>query len=457
MICTLGPAVSSPDAIRSLVKAGMDVARLNFSHGSHGEHASLINLVRNASLEEHRHVGVMQDLQGPRIRVGKMRDPVTLSTGQTVEVGGRGAAVPLVHEEVLADLSPGDRIMIAGGLIVLAVRERLGDNVLAMVEAGGTVRSRDGVNLPDALLDLPALTDKDKKDIRFGAEQGVDMVALSFVCRPSDVADLRDELEAVGSDSWVVSKIERSRALDEVDGIIALSDGIMVARGDLGVEVPLEGVPLLQKDLIRRAHLQSRFAIIATQMLESMVNDPRPTRAEVSDVANAILDGSDAIMLSGETAVGSHPIEATETMSRIAMAAERGLSQELTFTKDQGTPVMDAVAHTACVLANNLDARCIVEFTGTGSTARRISKYRHGIPVYAFTPSEKVARRASVLWGVRPLVAPDVTTSDDLFDLVAERLISEGAADSGDLVIVVAGLPLGTPGTTNMVKAHRIP
>ena len=457
IICTIGPAVDDPRRISALVEAGMDVARLNFSHGTADDHRRYAGMVRDAAEDAGRHVAIMQDLQGPRIRTAELRDEIVLTPGQTITIGGPDSALPLTVPDVVGRMDPGERVLIDGGQIELVVEERVGGQVICRVVRGGPVRSRRGVNLPDSDLDLPALTPKDLEDLRHGVDMGVDMVAISFVRDADDVLRLRDELAEMGSDAWVVAKIERAAALDAVDDILTAAVGIMIARGDLGVEMPPERVPVIQKALIGRAHARSRVVITATQMLESMVEHPTPTRAEVSDVANAILDGTDAIMLSEETAAGSHPVEAVRTMDRIAREIEGTMADDLTFRPSGEVAVKEAISHSACVLATHLDTACIVAFTGSGSTARRISKYRHGVPVHGFTPDPGVARRLSVLWGVHPHVVDRATTADELFDVTERRLLEGEFALSGDLVIIVAGLPVGTPGTTNLVKAHRIP
>jgi len=455
IVCTIGPSSDTGETIGAMLDAGMNVARLNFSHGTRDDHQRYVGAVRSASERMRKHVGIMQDLQGPRFRVSGPADGLQLGSGTSVTMGGPGADIQLSSPGVLQLLDEGDRVLIDGGLIDLGLSKK-GDVPTFDVITGGTVTPGRGVNLPDTTIDLPPLTGKDLEDLDSGVDIGVDIVALSFVQRGDDVRLLRDTLEDAGSDAWIVAKIERRQAVEDIDDILRLTDGIMIARGDLGVEMPMEEVPRIQKRLIERAGRRSRFVITATQMLESMMENPVPTRAEVSDVANAIIDGSDAIMLSGETAVGRFPVEAVRRMESIAAETEEDLANDLAYRVLDELVVKEAVSHTACVLATNLEAKRIVAFTGSGSTARRISKYRHPIPVDGFTLSEGAARRMSILWGVAPHVVDIVRTTDEIFEVVDSTMKQEELADTGDLVLVVAGLPIDRPGITNMVKAHRI-
>jgi len=455
IVCTLGPSSDTRETIGSMLDAGMNVARLNFSHGTRDDHERYVGAVRNTSKKLRKHVGIMQDLQGPRFRVSGPAGGLRIGSGTSVTMGGPDAEIQLSSPGVLQLLDEGDRVLIDGGLIELVLAGQ-GDVPTFDVITGGTVTPGRGVNLPDTTIDLPPLTGKDLGDLRTGVDLGVDIIALSFVQRGDDIRLLRDTLEEAGSDAWIVAKIERRQAVEDIDDILRLTDGIMIARGDLGVEMTMEEVPRVQKRLIERANERSRFVITATQMLESMMENPVPTRAEVSDVANAIIDGSDAIMLSGETAVGKYPVESVTRMQSIARETEQNLENDLTYHIPDELVVKEAVSHTACVLATNLEAKRIVAFTGSGSTARRISKYRHPIPVDGFTPSEAAARRMSILWGVAPHVVGIVRTTDEIFEVVDGTMKQKELADTGDLVLVVAGLPIDEPGTTNMVKAHQI-
>ncbi len=455
IVCTIGPASGSKETVTTMLESGMNVARINFSHGTAEVNSRYIGNVRSAAKGIDGHVGILQDLQGPRFRVSGVPQDTVLEPGMTVTLGGPGADIQLTSPGVLQLLDEGDRVMIDGGLIELGLTG-MGDTPTFDVITGGPVTPGRGVNLPDTTIDLPPLTGKDLEDLKTGKEMGVDIVALSFVQRGDDVRLLRDTLEEMGSEAWIVAKIERRQAVDDIDEILRLTDGIMIARGDLGVEMPMEEVPRVQKLLIERANRRSRFVITATQMLETMMDSPQPTRAEVSDVANAIIDGSDAIMLSGETAVGKYPVESVKRMESIARETEQNLENDLTYHVPDELVVKEAVSHTACVLATNLEARRIVAFTGSGSTARRLSKYRHPIPVDGFTPSVGAANRMSILWGVTPHVVPVVNATDGIFDVVDSTMKKKGLAEPEDLVLVVVGLPIDEPGTTNMVKAHRI-
>ncbi len=461
IVATLGPACASPAAVASLVAAGMDVARNNASHGTQEERAAMIGQVREAAAGAGRPVGILLDLQGPRIRVGTLPAPIRLEPGCTVVFAPEAVAAPgqiPTTFDLAADARPGGQILLEDGCLaaeVVAVRAPL---VEARVRYGGELTSHKGMNLPGAAVSVPPLTDKDRGDVAFAAEHGVDHVALSFVRRAEDVAALRALLP---SGARVVAKIEKDTALDDIDRIAEAADAIMVARGDLGVELPFELVPLVQKRLIRIALEHRRPVITATQMLESMVRSPRPTRAEASDVANAILDGSDAVMLSAETAAGEYPREAVEAMDRIIRAVEREGGGRGRAEQPGGGPVRPsrsehAVAEAAVAAARMLGAPAIVTFTKSGFSARVVSASRPPVPILAVTDDERTYRQLSLLWGVVPMLAAGPPRYEAMLDAARGRILDQGLARRGDRVVVTAGAPFDVPGTTNLVKVEEV-
>src|SRR6266508_571071 len=468
IVCTIGPSTSSPKMIARLIAAGMDVARLNFSHGTHEEHAQRIRLLREAALQADRPLGILQDLQGPKIRTGKLRDgqPVQLRASNyfditTREVAGTAACVSTTYTALPRDVEPGDRILLSDGLIELRVIGETDDEVHTMVVFGGELRENQGINLPGVKVSAPALTEKDIADLQFGLAQDVDYVAISFVRRAADLRDIKARIKAAGKTTPVCAKIEKPEALDDLAAILEITDAIMVARGDLGVEMAPEQVPIVQKQLIDAASSAGVPVITATQMLDSMIRNPRPTRAEASDVANAIIDGTDAVMLSGETANGQFPIESVETMAKIAETAEASGRHGDQYAPERLTgavlsSVANAISAAACAIVANRPVRAIVAFTMSGSTAELVAHLRPIVPILAFTPSEPVYRRLSLVWGVTPILSDYVDRLDDLGGRVRQVLLARGFAQPGDTVVMTGGHPIAAHGETNFVKVLRV-
>ena len=463
VVCTIGPACSAEETLASMIRAGMRVARLNFSHGSHADHREQFRRIRAASESIGVHVAIMADLQGPKIRIGELAQPeIHLEPGNTITittrpVEGNPQRVSTDYPEFANDVKPGDRILIDDGTIELKAETVEADQVHCTVVVGGSLKPRKGVNLPGVPLSTPSLTEKDREDLAFAVELGVDLVAVSFVRHPDDIRQVKRLLHGTGIQ--VVAKIERPEALDRIPVIVKAADGVMVARGDLGIEIPLEQVPVWQKRILSKATELGRFSITATQMLDSMIHAPVPTRAEVSDIANAILDGTDAVMLSGETAVGAYPEESVLTMGRVAGEIERmepavpskDLDRNMGFRDTDG-----AVATSAALMSTMVQARCIVAFTESGYTALLISRLRPPVPIIGFTPHVQVARRMAVYRGVIPRVLDPSGSTDRLFQLVKEELKRNGDAETGDRVVVTLGLPFGEAGTTNLVHVLEI-
>jgi len=473
ILCTIGPATAARETLEELVAAGMDAVRLNFSHGDHAGHRATFERVRAVASASGRPLPVLQDLQGPRIRVGEpVGGALDLTTGAEVIVRAgatpRAAGeLPVTYERLAAELRAGDTVLLDDGLIRLTVLAPEpdapdGPRLRCRVVTGGRVLRHKGVNLPDAQLSAPALSDKDREDVALGAELGVDLVALSFVRRAQDVLELRELLRSHGSDARVVAKIERPEALAHIPEILAAADGIMVARGDLGVELPPQRVPLVQRHLVADANAAGKLVIIATQMLDSMIRNPRPTRAEVQDVATAVMQGSDALMLSGETAAGQHPIAAVRMMADIVAEVEHGLRSferppEPALIPGMGTRA-SAIGRAAVRVAEDVDAASIVVFTASGRTAALVSDYRPPQPIVAVTHREDVWRQMGLLWGVRPVLAPaQPTTLDDAARVARERALSCRCARPGDRVIVALGHPGGPDARTNLLWVLEIP
>ncbi len=469
IVCTLGPASSDQRTIRELIRAGMDVARLNFSHGTHEDHRRMIEFVREGADAEGRVVAILQDLQGPKIRIGAIKNGgvlihkgqrLTLTT-EPLELGTR-ERVYISYELLTQDVSPGGRILVDDGLLELEVKEIRDGEVETEVIVGGPLRSRKGVNLPDIKTSRPSLTDKDLKDLEFGLEMDVDIIALSFVRDESDVEALISRVRDSGKDVVVMAKIEKPEAVRRFDEILQKSEAIMVARGDLGIEMPIAKVPSTQKMIIHKCMAACRPVITATQMLESMIDNPRPTRAEASDVANAVLDGSDALMLSGETAVGKHPVRVVEVMSQIILEAEEhsrqyqsplSIPNRLSFRSEE---VTESVSYTAHDLAERVGAAAIACLTATGATARAIARHRPNVPLYAFTDNERVTRQLSLLWGTKSFTIPFQRETDEGVKLVHRLLTEKGLVNHGDLIVTTAGTPLPAKGRTNMVHVSRV-
>ncbi|MEX5636573.1 pyruvate kinase [Parafrankia sp. FMc2] len=461
IVCTLGPATNSPEMVRALVDAGMDIARLNFSHGSHEQHAAAHALVREAAEASGRSVGTLADLQGPKIRLGRFTDGgVTLLPGQhfTVTVRdilGNQEQVGTTYAGLPRDVSAGDTILVDDGRLNLRIDGVEDTDVRTTVVIGGKVSDNKGMNIPSAALTVPALSDKDADDLRFALKLGVDMIALSFVRSTEDYTAVRAIMDEVGIRVPVLAKIEKPQAVDELDGIIEAFDGLMIARGDLGVELPLEDVPLVQKRAVSQARERAKPVIVATQVLESMVNAPRPTRAEASDCANAVLDGADAIMLSAETSVGSYPIESVATMARIIETAEADLGR-ISPLRTAPRTLGGAIAQAAVSVGEAVGARYLVAHTVSGDTARRLVRYRSSVPVLAFTPILGVRNQMALFWGVETILVPFAESTDEMVRQVDTALQQIERCRPGELVVVVAGTPPGVAGTTNTMRVHRI-
>jgi pyruvate kinase len=465
IVSTLGPSTSDLETIKALVAAGIDVARLNFSHGSHEEHRRRIEMVREAALALGRDVAILQDLQGPKIRVGDLEDgAILLRKGRNLTLTSKKLSrstpdkVYVSYETLAQDVELGGRILLDDGLLELKVLEVSDHDVVTEVIVGGPLRSRKGVNLPEIKTSSPALTKKDIADLEFGLSMDVDIIALSFVRDQSDVSDLVQRIRTSGKHVNVIAKIEKPEAVQKIDRILEEADGIMVARGDLGIEMPMECVPSTQKLIIQKCRRAAKPVITATQMLESMIENPRPTRAEASDVANAVLDGSDALMLSGETAMGKHPIRVVEAMSQIIREAERhDLSLSLRPAAEWLPEALtESISYTAYELANQIDARAIACLTSSGTTARSISRHRPKMPVYAFTNHAKVVQQLALLWGTKAFAIPFQRDTDRGIMLVHDMLISQGLVQSGDRIVITAGMPLPARGRTNMIHVSQI-
>jgi len=462
IVCTLGPAVSTKESIRALVDAGMDVARLNLSHGTHAEHEAVYRMVREASDESGHGVGIFADLQGPKIRLGWFGDGgVRIETGQaftitTRELSGDNKIASTTYEGLPGDVSAGDQVLIDDGKVRLRVTEVDGTEVHTRVEVGGRVSDHKGINLPGVPVSVPALSEKDVEDLRWALHLTVDFVALSFVRSAKDVEDVRKIMREEGIMLPVIAKIEKPQAIDNLDEVIKAFDGFMVARGDLGVECPLEDVPFLQKRVVAKARRNAKPVIVATQMLESMISSPTPTRAEASDVANAILDGADAVMLSGETSVGEYPIETVRTMARIIASTENHELDRMAAIDWQPKTRGGVIAKAAAEVATRVGAKYLVAFTQSGDSARRLARYRGVIPVLAFTPEATVRSQLSMTWGVETFKTVEVEHTDQMVRQVDEQLLAAGRVVEGDLVVIIAGSPPGIPGSTNALRIHRI-
>jgi pyruvate kinase len=465
IVATLGPASDSQAAIRQLLLAGVDVFRLNASHSTQAEHAARIAAIRQVTAELDRPAAILLDLQGPKIRLGSFAGGgCTLETGSLFTITpepvlGDSKRASATYPNFAADVKRGDRVLLADGAIELRVKDVSGADVRMEVVSGGPISDHKGINLPGIAVSLPSLTEKDLADLRFGVNQGIDMVALSFVRTAADVHGLREWLRSMHTGPLpVVAKIEKPQAWDNIDAILQEADGVMVARGDLGVEVALETVPRIQKSIILRARHHGKFVITATQMLESMIENPTPTRAEVSDVANAIYDGTDAVMLSAETSVGKYPVEAVKFMARIATETENSIRAE-GFRELPASPhftYAEILADAAYHAARGAHVAAIVVFTATGSSARLVSRYRPPVCIYAMTPRENVGRHLMVNYAVIPVEAPDVASTDEMLAQMDRVLIERGHLKAGDSVVFLAGQPVGRPGTTNLMKLHRI-
>jgi len=461
IVCTLGPATSSADQITALVESGMDVARLNFSHGAHADHATAYRLVREASDRTGHAVAVLADLQGPKIRLGTFADgPVMWPTGSQVcitveDVAGTAARVSTTYKNLADDVRIGDRLLVDDGNLALTVVSVEGPDVFCLVVEGGPVSNNKGLSLPGVAVSVPALSAKDEEDLRFALHLGVDFIALSFVRSPRDYELVHEIMQQEDIEVPVIAKLEKPEAVENLEAIVEAFDGVMVARGDLGVELPLEQVPLVQKRAVQAARERNKPVIVATQMLESMINSSRPTRAEASDVANAVLDGADAVMLSGETSVGKHPVGAVRTMERIIDAVESADVHVPELVRPSRSR-SGAIVRAAKDVGEALEVKALATFTQTGETARRLAALHPRQPLLAFTVDARVRSQLALSWGVETFLVPSVQHTDDMVDQVDFSLLSIGRLKVGDRVVVVAGSPPNTVGSTNLIRVHEV-
>ncbi|HBL59509.1 MAG TPA: pyruvate kinase [Cyanobacteria bacterium UBA8803] len=465
IICTIGPATASPERLDALVEAGMDVARLNFSHGSHEFHGQTIQHLRQIGKQHNKPLALLQDLCGPKIRLGTLPpEGIEVKAGEEIsfvlqEEGSTSHEIPLPIPTLFAMVRVGESISINDGRVKLIVTGRDADSIRALVKIGGILSSHKGVNLPETYLPVTSVTEKDLMDLRFGLQAGVDWVAVSFVRSPQDLEPVKRMIEAAGAKTRVIAKIEKREAVESFDAILNIADGIMIARGDLGVETPLNEVPLIQKHIIRRCNEAGKPVITATQMLESMIGAPDPTRAEATDVANSILDGTDAVMLSGETAVGQYPIAAVEMMHNIAFRTEQALEERFHQSNSCATcsiSITESVAEAACRIASKLGARGIMCNTSSGGAARLVSKYRPKTPIIAFTPEESTYHQLAISWGVQPYLIPPVRSAEEMLTNIVNAAVEMELAEYGDKVVITSGVPIGTSGTTSLIKVHTI-
>ncbi len=469
IVCTIGPASSDEDVLREMIRAGMDVARINFSHGEYETHARNIRTIRRIAEEEDAVVAILADLQGPKIRLGKIaNEPVTLKKGDRLTLTTRPAdgtdmVFPLPHPEFVKDVKAGHRLLLDDGQLEFKVISKQLDDLYCEVVVGGPLSSRKGVSAPESHLTLSAITEKDRADVEFALKEKVDYIAMSFVRSGDDMRELRWLCRHLEGDAALIAKIEKKEALDAFADVLEASDGIMVARGDLGVETPAEAVPIHQKEIIRRCNAVGKPVITATQMLNSMIVSPRPTRAEASDVANAIFDGSDAVMLSGETAAGKYPVIAVETMATIASIAEAHLKVDAhqNFSQRQFNVkgyeiISDATSHAASQIAEELNAKMIVTTTWTGYTARQVARARPMTPILCVTPNESTLRRMALVWGVLPILVPEFQTIDEMIQKIVTTAYEARLVEYGDLLVIIAGVPFGAGGHTNFLKIHTV-
>ncbi|KUK95976.1 MAG: Pyruvate kinase [Anaerolineaceae bacterium 46_22] len=473
IVCTLGPSSNTRSMIQSLISAGMNVARLNFSHGTHEDHARLIELIREIADEMGVAITILQDLQGPKLRIGKLPegkielkagDQVTLSSSESSVVDAEDIFIPFEIPDLHKALKPTNHILLDDGQIEMEVQSVDGERIEAVVTLGGTLKSNKGVNLPGANLTIPSFTEKDREDLKFGLEKGVDMVAISFVKEAQDIITVRNAIKEYAPNSWaertpIIAKLERPEALDDLDEIMKVTEGVMVARGDLGVEMSPAAVPIAQKEIIACANAHAKLVITATQMLDSMINNPRPTRAEATDVANAVFDGTDAVMLSGETAAGRYPLESVSMMSSIIMTAEANYAKwgDITFETEmaeQSDPV--SITRAARELANDRNVAAIVVFTQSGRTARLMSKTRPDVPILAFTPELCTYQQMSLYWGVTPLLVPYADTLEMMIKHVETAIATTTRLKKGQQVILISGFPVGAFRQPNLALLHTI-
>lgn len=465
IICTLGPATEDEAVLRELIRSGMDVARINMSHGTHEEHQKKIDTLKRLRRELDKPVAILLDTKGPEIRTGHFPEKVFLQTGQTFTLTtlpceGTAEHCFVTFEGLPKDVEIGTRILIDDGLIELKVRHKTENDIECVVVNGGPVSSHKGINVPGIFLSLPFMSERDKADLQFGVEQDVDFVAASFTRNANDINQMKAVLKELGGGHIrIIAKIENKDGVDNIDEILRVADGVMVARGDLGVEIPIAEVPIIQKQIIRKTRNSDKPVITATQMLDSMIKNPRPTRAETTDVANAIYDGTSVIMLSGETAAGAFPVEAVRTMANIAEITEQNINYIDRFNKldiHERPDVTSAISHAACTTAHDLSASAIITVSKSGKTSRMLSKYRPFCPIISGTPSERVWRQTNMSWGVVPVMIEEKDNTDDLIDHVITVAQEKGLLNNGDLVVLTAGVPLGVSGTTNLMKVHLV-
>jgi pyruvate kinase len=465
IVCTIGPTSESKEVLTDLIKNGMNVARLNFSHGSYSEHKRKIDLIREVSKELEIPVAILLDTKGPELRVKQFTEgKVLLKEGQrfvltTRDIKGNNQEVGISYDKLPEELKTGDMILLDDGLIKLNVEKIEDTDIICIVKNGGELSNNKSINCPNVKINLPAITKKDREDIEFGIKEDIDFIAASFVRKAQDVLDIRKVLEEnKDGHTHIISKIENQEGVNNIDEIIKVSDGIMVARGDLGVEIPPEEVPLVQKLIIRKCNRSGKPVITATQMLDSMIRNPRPTRAEVTDVANAIFDGTDAIMLSGETASGKYPIQAVKTMVRIALTTEDSSDYRETLQKfiERKVSVTNAISQATCTTADVLGVSAIFTATSSGHTARMVSKFRPSAQIIAFTPKPKVVNRLLLVWGVYPVLIKEFKNTDEIYEITIEKALEKNLVNTGELVVITAGIPVGIAGTTNMIKVQAI-
>lgn len=462
IVCTLGPSTSTPQKIQELVAAGMDLARFNLSHGDHAFHEGNYHAVRQAGDAMGRAVGTLVDLQGPKIRTGRFKDgPIHLTAGDhftitTRDVEGDESIVGTTYKGLTRDVRAGDRILIDDGKLSLSVHDVSETDVRCVVVYGGPLSDNKGINLPGVPVSVPALSEKDEEDLRWAVRLGVDFIALSFVRSARDIEKVHRVMDEVGARLPVIAKIEKPQAVEDLEAIIDAFDGIMVARGDLGVEMPLEEVPVVQKRAVEMARRAAKPVIVATQVLESMIDNSRPTRAEASDAANAVLDGADAVMLSGETAAGKFPIEAVKVMARIIESTEDNGLERINPLSDAGTSQGAVITRAAVEIGDALGVRYLIAFTQTGGAARRLAQLRPGLPMLAFSPTQSVRSQLALVWGIETFLTPEVTHTDQYAMMVDEILLRLDRVSEGEKVVIVAGAPPGIPGSTNAVRVHRI-
>ncbi|MDY6825771.1 MAG: pyruvate kinase [Bacillota bacterium] len=465
IVCTMGPGVDSPDLLANLIEAGMDVARLNLSHGKQEDHFRMLKMIREVAAGTGKNVGILFDTRGPKVRTGELvSDPVNLKDGEefiltTCPYPGDEKKVSITYPLLHQDIKPGETVLIDDGLIILQVLRVAGQDIVCKVVNGGKLHSHKGLNTPETRIKLPAIDEKDREDIKLALEQGIDFLAASFTRSVEDILEIRRLVESENSQIMILAKIESREGIENYDSILEVADGIMVARGDLGVEIPPEEVPLLQKEFIKKCNRVGKPVITATQMLDSMIRNPRPTRAEASDVANAIFDGTDAVMLSGETAVGRFPVETVKTMSRIAKRAEEGIDYRKILDEQSnsiGSSITDAISYATCSIAQELGADAILTATQSGTTARMVSKYRPKAPIIAVSSRRRVAAQLTLTWGVISVICPPAESTDDMFSNAMQYALQKNLISNGDLVVITAGVPVGISGTTNLLRVETV-